>query len=143
MMPTPTAGRADRRRSASALPTVVVAVPRAWIDVAHHGRPRRRRAPVPARTAAAARRDQYINLTRASSPRHGIVDYRIVESSGATEGAPAAGAAELIVDITTTGATLDANGLKVLADGLILRSQANLWPRGRLTGMTPRARPRA
>jgi ATP phosphoribosyltransferase len=49
-----------------------------------------------------------------------------VESSGATEAAPAAGTAELIVDITTTGATLAANGLKVIDDGVILRSQANL-----------------
>ena len=53
-------------------------------------------------------------------------DYRIVESSGATEGAPAAGSADLIVDITTTGATLKANALKTLDDGVILRSQANL-----------------
>ena len=57
---------------------------------------------------------------------HGIADYRLAESGGATEGAPAAGAAELVVDITTTGATLAANGLKVLADGLILKSQAHL-----------------
>src|SRR5207248_1390779 len=57
---------------------------------------------------------------------HGVVDYRIVESAGATEGAPAVGTAEMIVDITTTGATLAANGLKVLDDGVILRSQANL-----------------
>jgi ATP phosphoribosyltransferase len=49
-----------------------------------------------------------------------------VESLGATEGAPATGAAELIVDITTTGATLAANALKVVDDGIILRSQANL-----------------
>jgi ATP phosphoribosyltransferase len=45
---------------------------------------------------------------------------------GATEGAPASGAAELIVDITTTGATLAANALKPLDDGIILRSQATL-----------------
>lgn len=32
----------------------------------------------------------------------------------------------MIVDITTTGATLAANGLKVLDDGVMLRSQANL-----------------
>src|SRR5262249_45134118 len=69
---------------------------------------------------------KYINLTRGFFSGHGIVDYRIVESAGATEGAPAAGTAELIVDITTTGATLAANGLKVLDDGVILRSQANL-----------------
>src|SRR5262249_22446334 len=42
------------------------------------------------------------------------------------EGAPAAGTAELIVDITTTGTTLAANALKVIDDGTILRSQANL-----------------
>jgi ATP phosphoribosyltransferase len=69
---------------------------------------------------------KYINLTRDFFATQGIVDYRIVESSGATEGAPAAGSAELIVDITTTGATLAANGLKVVEDGVILRSQANL-----------------
>ena len=69
---------------------------------------------------------KYAKLTRAFSAEHGVVDYRIVESSGATEAAPAAGTAELIVDITTTGATLTANGLKVIEDGVILRSQANL-----------------
>ncbi|MBA3446148.1 MAG: ATP phosphoribosyltransferase, partial [Pseudaminobacter sp.] len=52
--------------------------------------------------------------------------YRIVESLGATEGAPAAGSADVIVDITTTGSTLRANHLKILADGVILRSQACL-----------------
>jgi ATP phosphoribosyltransferase len=69
---------------------------------------------------------KYINLTRNFFASHGVVDYRIVESAGATEGAPAVGTAEMIVDITTTGATLAANGLKVLDDGVILRSQANL-----------------
>ena len=49
-----------------------------------------------------------------------------MESLGATEAAPGAGTAELIVDITTTGATLAANGLKVVEDGVILRSEANL-----------------
>jgi ATP phosphoribosyltransferase len=69
---------------------------------------------------------KYVNLTRDFFAQHGIVDYRIIESSGATEGAPAAGTAELIVDITTSGATLAANGLKIVEDGVILRSQANL-----------------
>jgi ATP phosphoribosyltransferase len=105
----------------------VVAVPQAWIDVramadlddvttgfrAQHNR----------RMRVATK---YINLTRTFFATHGVVDYRIVESAGATEGAPAVGTAELIVDITTTGATLAANGLKVLDDGVILRSQANL-----------------
>ena len=106
---------------------VVVAVPQAWIDV-------RGMADLDdVATAFRLRHDRrmrvatkYVNLTRAFFARHGIADYRIVESLGATEGAPAAGTAELIVDITTTGATLAANGLKVIEDGIILRSQANL-----------------
>jgi ATP phosphoribosyltransferase len=107
--------------------TVVVAVPQAWIDVRtmadiddvatafrhHHGRKMRVAT-------------KYVKLTRDFFSAQGVIDYRIVESSGATEGAPAAGSAELIVDITTTGATLAANGLKVIDDGVILRSQANL-----------------
>jgi ATP phosphoribosyltransferase len=106
---------------------VVVAVPQAWIDVRsmsdlddvattfHLKHDRRMRVAT-----------KYVNLTRGFFAEAGIIDYRIVESSGATEGAPAAGTAELIVDITTTGATLAANGLKVIDDGVILRSQANL-----------------
>jgi ATP phosphoribosyltransferase len=106
---------------------VVVAVPQAWIDV-------RSMADLDdVATAFRLRRDRkmrvatkYVNLTRDFFSAHGIVDYRIVESSGATEGAPAAGSAELIVDITSTGTTLAANALKIVEDGLILRSQANL-----------------
>ena len=106
---------------------VAVAVPQAWIDV------RSMRDLDDVATAFHARRGRrmrvatkYVNLTRAFFARHGIVDYRIVESLGATEGAPATGAAELIVDITTTGATLAANALKAIDDGVMLRSQANL-----------------
>ena len=68
---------------------------------------------------------KYVNLTRSFFADNGIADYRIVESAGATEGAPAAGSAELIVDITTTGSTLQANNLKILADGAT-RAQAML-----------------
>ena len=69
---------------------------------------------------------KYVNLTRRFFAEHGVADYRIVESLGATEGAPSSGTAEFIVDITTTGSTLEANALKVLEDGVILKSQANL-----------------
>jgi ATP phosphoribosyltransferase len=106
---------------------VVVAVPQAWIDV-------RTMADLDeVATAFRLRHERkmrvatkYINLTRHYFSAHGITDYRIVESAGATEGAPAAGTAELIVDITSSGATLAANGLKVIDDGVMLRSQANL-----------------
>ena len=86
---------------------VAVAVPQAWIDV-------RSMADLDdVATAFRLRHDRkmrvatkYVNLTRAFFAQHGIVDYRIVESAGATEAAPAAGTAELIVDITTTGRRL-------------------------------------
>ncbi|OCP37034.1 ATP phosphoribosyltransferase [Ensifer sp. LC163] len=107
---------------------VVVAVPEIWYDVdtmadlgdvaadfrARHGR----------RLAIATK---YWRLTQNHfSGSHGIQLYRIVESLGATEGAPASGSADIIVDITSTGSTLHANHLKILADGVILRSEACL-----------------
>ncbi|MCW2314621.1 ATP phosphoribosyltransferase [Rhodoblastus acidophilus] len=106
---------------------VVVAVPQAWIDVRDMddlddvALSFRARRGMRMRVAT-----KYVNTTRAFFRDHGVTDYHIVESLGATEGAPAAGLAEVIVDITSTGATLVANGLKVLDDGVILRSEANL-----------------
>ncbi|MCX7340831.1 MAG: ATP phosphoribosyltransferase [Hyphomicrobiales bacterium] len=106
---------------------VVVAVPQAWIDVARMAdlddlaEDMRLRQGRKLRVAT-----KYINLTRRFFAQNGVMDYRIVESLGATEGAPAAGTAEVIVDITTTGSTLAANALKVLEDGVILASEANL-----------------
>ena len=106
---------------------VVVAAPACWLDV-------RRMADLEDMSLAYRRlhgrrvrvATKYMNLARRFFSQKGVTGYRIVESLGATEGTPAAGLAELIVDITTTGATLKANGLKVLDDGVILRSQANL-----------------
>ena len=69
---------------------------------------------------------KYVALTRRFLTAHGVHDYLIVESPGATEGAPAAGTAELIVDITSTGQTLVENGLKIVDDGVIMRSEAAL-----------------
>ena len=107
---------------------VVVAVPDMWLDVEtmaglddvaadfrqRHGR----------RLRIATK---YWRLTQQFfTAKHGIQVYRIVESLGATEGAPAAGSADVVVDITSTGSTLRANRLKVLADGVVLASQACL-----------------
>jgi ATP phosphoribosyltransferase len=110
---------------------VVVAVPECWLDVAtmadldevsenfygSHGR----------RLRVATK---YLNLTRRFFAEKGVTGYRIVESLGATEGAPSAGTAEIIVDITTTGSTLLANHLKILDDGVILRSRAVFAAKG-------------
>ena len=106
---------------------LIVAAPQSWIDVnsmadldavgaIHQERTGRRM-----RVAT-----KYMRLAREFFATKGVGHYRIVESAGATEGAPASGSAELIVDITTSGATLAANGLKIIADGQILASQAVL-----------------
>jgi ATP phosphoribosyltransferase len=120
---------------------VVVAVPDCWIDVARMAD----LEDVAAQFARAHGRrlrvaTKYLNLTRRFFAKAGVAGYRIVESVGATEGTPAAGTSELIVDITTTGTTLKANHLKVLEDGLVLKSQAHLfaarnagWTDGALT----------
>lgn len=106
---------------------VVVAVPQAWIDVRTMGDLDEVAGDMRLRQGRRLRvATKYMNLTRRFFGDHGIADYRIVESLGATEAAPASGTADLIVDITTSGATLAANGLKVLDDGVILRSEANL-----------------
>lgn len=106
---------------------VVVAVPQAWLDVqtmadladvAARFRIKHYR---PMRVAT-----KYVALTRRFLTAHGVHDYLIVESPGATEGAPAAGTAEIIVDITSTGQTLVENSLKIVDDGVIMRSEAAL-----------------
>ncbi len=106
---------------------VVCAVPECWIDVStmsdldevsmHFYETHQRRLRVATK---------YVNVTRGFFADCGVRGYRIVESLGATEGAPAAGAAEIIVDITSTGDTLRANHLRILDDGLVLRSEAVL-----------------
>jgi ATP phosphoribosyltransferase len=106
---------------------VVVAAPQAWIDVRNMADLEDVASAYRAKRGERMRvATKYVNLTRRFFSAHGVADYRIVESLGATEGAPAAGAAEIIVDIATTGATLAANALKALDDGVILRSQATL-----------------
>ena len=106
---------------------VVVALPDGWVDVTCMADL--------AEVAGAFRAEhnkrlrvatKYTHLTAEFFARHGVVDYVLVQSFVATEGAPASGAAEAIVDITSTGATLAANNLRVPEDGVILKSQANL-----------------
>jgi len=106
---------------------VVVAVPNCWLDVSTltdldaagalfrqtHGR----------RLRVATK---YMRITRRHFAKASFGEYRLVYSAGATEAAPASGTADLIVDITSTGATLSANNLKVLDDGVLLRSEASL-----------------
>jgi len=107
---------------------LIVAVPSAWVDVdvlddldaaasafrAKHG----------FRLRIATK---YHRLTRDFLREHGVADYQLVDSQGATEGTVKNETAEAVADITSTGDTLRANHLKILADGLMLKSQATLF----------------
>lgn len=107
---------------------LIIAVPQAWIDVDTLD---------DLDAAAAAFRERhgfrmriatkYHRLTREFLRTHGVADYALVDSQGATEGTVANETAEAISDITSSGETLRANHLKVLSDGMILQSQATLW----------------
>lgn len=107
---------------------LVIAVPSGWIDVdtlddldaaaaafrATHGH----------RLRIATK---YHRLVREFLTAHGVADYALVDSQGATEGTVKNATAEAIADITSTGETLRANHLKILADGLVHASQATLF----------------
>lgn len=70
---------------------------------------------------------KYHRLVRAWLAAHEVADYQLVDSQGATEGTVANQTAEAIADITSSGATLRANNLKILSEQPILRSQATLF----------------
>ena len=107
---------------------LIIAVPNCWVDVDVLD---------DLDAAAAAFRDRhgfrlriatkYHRLVRDFLRDHGVADYQLVDSQGATEGTVNNETAEAIADITSTGDTLRANHLKILADGLILKSQATLF----------------
>jgi ATP phosphoribosyltransferase len=107
---------------------LVIAVPRAWVDVDTLD---------DLDAAAAAFRaahgfrlriaTKYHRLARDFLREAGVADYQLVDSQGATEGTVKNLTAEAVADITSTGETLRANHLKVLEDGLIHRSEATLY----------------
>jgi ATP phosphoribosyltransferase len=104
---------------------LVVAIPQSWVDVStlsdldeaamlfhqRHGRSLRIAT-------------KFSRLTRTFFSEQGIVEYSLVGSSGATEGTPAAGVADFIVDLTSTGTTLAENHLKEIAGGTVLETEA-------------------
>ena len=107
---------------------LVVAVPNDWIDVqtvadleevSFDLRSKRNR-----RLRVATK---YPNLTNDFLNSKGVTQYKLISSLGATETYPFIGSSEIITDITSTGKTLADNNLRVLKDGLILRSTACLF----------------
>lgn len=110
---------------------LIIAVPQGWVDVDTLD---------DLDAAAAAFRKTHGFRLRIATKYHrqvreflrdnGVADYQLIDSQGATEGTVKNETAEAIADITSTGETLRANGLKILDDGLIHASQATLF-RGR------------
>ncbi|WP_333713370.1 ATP phosphoribosyltransferase [Yoonia sp.] len=119
---------------------LVIAVPKLWVDVSSLD-------DLDAAAAAFRRTHgfrlriatKYHRLVRDFLREHGVADYQLVDSQGATEGTVKNETAEAIADITSTGETLRANGLKILSDGLIHASQATLF-RGRRKDWTDEQR---
>lgn len=107
---------------------LVLAVPQFWVDVETLEDLDAAAAAFRARHGHRLRiATKYHRLVREFLTRGGVADYQLVDSQGATEGTIRNETAEAIADITSTGETLRANHLKILADGPILRSQATLW----------------
>ena len=107
---------------------LVIAVPVVWVDVDTLDDLDAVAAQFRARNNHRLRiATKYHRLTHGFLRQHGVADYQLVDSQGATEGAVKNQTAEAIADITSSGDTLRDNHLKVLGDGLILRSEATLF----------------
>ena len=107
---------------------LVIAVPRLWADVDTLDDLDAAAAAFRARHGYRLRiATKYHRLTREFLQGAGVADYALVDSQGATEGTVKNETAEAIADITSTGDTLRANHLKILAGGPVHRSQATLF----------------
>ena len=107
---------------------LIIAVPSAWIDVDSLDDLDAAAAAFRARHGFRLRiATKYHRLVRDFLTANDIADYQLVDSQGATEGTVKNLTAEAIADITSTGETLRANHLKILADSVVHRSQATLF----------------
>ena len=106
---------------------LVIAVPDDWIDVQTIADLEEVSFDVRSKRNTRLRvATKYPNLTNDFLISKGVTQYKIVSSLGATETYPFIGSSEIIADITSSGKTLADNNLRVLKDGLILRSSACL-----------------
>ncbi|MGI3169125.1 ATP phosphoribosyltransferase [Pseudooceanicola sp. C21-150M6] len=107
---------------------LILAVPQGWVDVELLDDLDAAAAAFRTRHGFRLRiATKYHRLVRDFLRVNGVADYQLVDSQGATEGTVKNETAEAIADITSTGETIRANHLKVLSDGLILKSQATLF----------------
>jgi|TARA_B100001093_G_scaffold501993_1_gene554372 ATP phosphoribosyltransferase len=107
---------------------LVVAVPDDWIDVQTVADLEEVAFDIRSRRNARLRvATKYPNLTNNFLISKGVTQYKLISSLGATETYPFIGSSEIITDITSTGKTLEDNNLRVLKDGMILKSAACLF----------------
>ena len=107
------------------LADLVIAVPKAWIDVQTMADLEEISFNFNGKTTRKLRvATKYPNLTNEYLLAKGLTQYKIVNSLGSTEIYPFTNQSEIITDITSTGSTLKANNLKILKDGFILSSAA-------------------
>ena len=104
---------------------LIVAVPDAWIDVQTIADLEEISFEFKDKNTGKLRvATKYPNLTNDFLLSKGLTQYKIVNSLGSTEIYPYTDQSEIITDITSSGATLKANNLRVLKDGDILKSSA-------------------
>ena len=107
---------------------LVVAVPDDWIDVQTIADLEEVAFDIRSKSNRRLRvATKYPNLTNNFLISKGVTQYRLISSLGATETYPFIGSSEIITDITSTGKTLEDNNLRILKDGLILKSTACLF----------------
>ena len=107
---------------------LVVAVPDDWIDVQTVADLEEVAFDIRSKRNARLRvATKYPNLTNNFLISKGVTQYKLISSLGATETYPFIGSSEIITDITSTGKTLEDNNLRVLKNGLILKSTACLF----------------
>jgi len=107
---------------------LVVAVPDDWIDVQTIADLEEVAFDIRAKRNTRLRvATKYPNLTNNFLISKGVTQYKLISSLGATETYPFIGSSEIITDITSTGKTLEDNNLRILKDGLILKSTACLF----------------
>ena len=106
---------------------LVVAVPKDWIDVQTIADLEEVAFDIRSKRNTRLRvATKYPNLTNDFLISKGVTQYKLISSLGATETYPFIGSSEIITDITSTGKTLEDNNLRILKDGLILKSTACL-----------------
>ena len=107
---------------------LVVAVPDDWIDVQTVADLEEVAFDIRSKKNARLRvATKYPNLTNNFLISKGVTQYKLISSLGATETYPFIGSSEIITDITSSGKTLEDNNLRVLKDGMILKSTACLF----------------